>query len=206
MLLGHAAEPSAFSAEQPGAPAPPTGTRRQDKVLTMKTASMKALDGPPDKPALTLAKAFDSYEATMRLAAMTGMDKELAGFADTAPRQTAGAGSPGFSSAPARDNARSERSARGTRVHRSGYTWLWIVSVVALVAALRCCISISADLPCFVTWFVSGCGHESPTCSPPLDPPHRDHASPRSAWALARGISACVNYSLAASRNRSWPR
>ena len=135
MLLGHAAEPSAFSAEQPGAPAAPTGTRRQDKVLTMKSASMKAADGPPDKPALTLAKAFDSYEATMRLAAMTGMDKELAGFADTAPRQIAGAGSAGFSSAPARDNARSERSARGTRVHRSGYTWLWIVSVVALVAA-----------------------------------------------------------------------
>jgi hypothetical protein len=96
---------------------------------------MKAADAPPDKPALTLAKAFDSYEATMRLAAMTGMDKELAVFADTAPRQTAGAGSAGSSSAPPRDNARGERSTRGTRVHRSGYTWLWIVSVVALVAA-----------------------------------------------------------------------
>ncbi len=89
MLQGRAAEPSAFSAEQPGDPPAPTATRRQDKVLTMKSASMKVVNGVPDKPALTLAKAFDSYEATMRLAAMTGMDKELAGFADTAPAQSA---------------------------------------------------------------------------------------------------------------------
>jgi serine/threonine protein kinase len=135
MLQGRAAEPSVFATEQPGAPAAPTATRRQDKVLTMKSASMKAASGAPDKPALTLAKAFDSYEATMRLAAMTGMDKELAGFADTAPSQIAGAGNAGSLTTAARYNARSERSTRGTRGRRSGYTWLWIVSVVALGAA-----------------------------------------------------------------------
>ena len=132
MLQGRATEPSAFSAEQPGAPPAPTATRRQDKVLTMKSASMKVVSGAPDKPALTLAKAFDSYEATMRLAAMTGMDKELAGFADTAPTQSAGVGDAARATGAAPHNSRSERSTRG---RRNRYTWLWIVSVVALAAA-----------------------------------------------------------------------
>jgi serine/threonine-protein kinase len=135
MLQGRAAEPSVFLEDERGAPAAPTATRRQDKVLTMKSASMKVANGAPDKPALTLAKAFDSYEATMRLAAMTGMDKELAGFADIAPGQSAGPRSDAAAIPPARYNPRSQRSARGTRGHRSGYTWLWIVSIVAIVAA-----------------------------------------------------------------------
>ena len=133
MLQGRAAKPSGLSAEQPGAPPAPTATRRQDKVLTMKSASMKALNGAPAKPALTLAKAFDSYEATMRLAAMTGMDKELAGFADTAPHQNAGNAAP--VTVAARNRNGSERSAPGTRSRRGRNTLLWIVSVVAVVAA-----------------------------------------------------------------------
>ena len=135
MLEGRAAGPSIFSAEEAGAPAAPTATRRQDKVLTMKSASMKVMNGAPDKPALTLAKAFDSYEATMRLAAMTGMDKELAEFADTAPGPSAGA-SPHRSASPAaRNNAKSPQSARRTHGRRGGYAWLWIVSIVAMLAA-----------------------------------------------------------------------
>jgi serine/threonine protein kinase len=135
MLQGRTTEPSVFSAAQTGAPPAPTATRRHDKVLTMKSASMKAVNGVPDKPALTLAKAFDSYEATMRLAAMTGMDKELAGFADTAPSQSPGAGNRGPATGATRHNSRGERSARATHGRRNGYTWLWIVSVVALAAA-----------------------------------------------------------------------
>jgi serine/threonine-protein kinase len=135
MLQGRTTEPSVFSAAQTSAPPAPTATRRHDKVLTMKSASMKAVNGVPDKPALTLAKAFDSYEATMRLAAMTGMDKELAGFADTAPSQSPGAGNRGPATGATRHNSRGERSARATHGRRNGYTWLWIVSVVALAAA-----------------------------------------------------------------------
>ena len=135
MLQGRAGEPAMLPAEEPGAPPAPTATRRQDKVLTMKSASMKVANGAPDKPALTLAKAFDSYEATMRLAAMTGMDKELAGFADTAPGPSAGASNDAPTTA-ARYNSRSDKSARRTRGQRGGYTWLWIVSVVAVLAAV----------------------------------------------------------------------
>ena len=79
----------------------------------MKSASMKVVNGAPDKPALTLAKAFDSYEATMRLAAMTGMDKELAGFADTAPHQNGSNAATRRSAA--RYSSRSDKSARRTR-------------------------------------------------------------------------------------------
>jgi eukaryotic-like serine/threonine-protein kinase len=83
MLQGRAATAAKIPAEQLGEPAAPTATRRQDKVLAIKTATnVKTADAATDKPALTLAKGFDSYEATMRLAAMTGMDKELSGFGE----------------------------------------------------------------------------------------------------------------------------
>ena len=135
MLQGRAARPSVSSEDEPGAPAAPTATRRQDKVLTIKSTSMKALSGAPDKPALTLAKAFDSYEATMRLAAITGMDKELAEFADTAPGHSARSSLGGSAGPTVRQNPRSQQPARRTRGHRGGYAWLWIVSIVAVLAA-----------------------------------------------------------------------
>jgi len=135
MLQGRAAEPSVFSEDQAGAPAAPSATRRQDKVLTMKSTSMKVGSGAPDKPALTLAKAFDSYEATMRLAAITGMDKELAEFADTAPGHNARVGLGGSAGPAARQNSRSQQPTRRTQGHRGGYAWLWIVSIVAVLAA-----------------------------------------------------------------------
>jgi hypothetical protein len=120
------------SAERPGPPLSSTATRRQDKVLAIKSASVKAADGASEKPALTLAKAFDSHEATMRLAAMTGMEKELAGFADSARGQSAGS-----NEGPAtRKNPRSKKSAGSAPAARGGgYMWLWIVSIVAILAA-----------------------------------------------------------------------
>jgi hypothetical protein len=101
----------------------------------MKSTSMKVVSGAPDKPALTLAKAFDSYEATMRLAAITGMDKELAEFADTAPGQSARVGLGGSAGPAARQNSRNQQLPRRTQGHRGGYAWLWIVSIVAVLAA-----------------------------------------------------------------------
>jgi len=71
----------------------------------------------------------------VRLAAITGMDKELAEFADTAPSHSA-RGSVGSSVGPAaRQNSRSQQLARRTQGHRSGYAWLWIVSLIAVLAA-----------------------------------------------------------------------
>ncbi len=136
MLQGRAGAPSKFSTEEPGPPPAPADSRRQDKVLTIKSASTKGADGAPDKPALTLAKAFDSHQATMRLAAMTGMDKELARFADTAPGRSAVGRNQGAAGTATRRDPKSERSARGARASRGGgYMWLWIVSIVAILAA-----------------------------------------------------------------------
>ena len=136
MLHGRAAEPSMFSSDAPGAPPAPMTTRRQDKALTLKSARMKVVSGAPDKPALTLAKAFDSYEATMRLAAITGMDKELAEFADTAPRPSGRAGNNGLPMSANPRDAKDEGSTRRAQGRRGGYAWLWVISMVALLAAV----------------------------------------------------------------------
>jgi len=137
MLQGRAVAPSKFSTEEPGPPPAPASSRRQDKVLTIKSASTKGPDGAHHKPALTLAKAFDSHEATMRLAAMTGMDKELARFADAAPGRSAVGHGDRAAPGTARATARSGKSPRGARAgHGGGYMWLWIVSIVAILAAV----------------------------------------------------------------------
>ena len=88
---------------------------------------------PASKPALTLAKGFDSYEATMRLAAMTGMDKELTGFDSDADTE----GDVASSHAHRFDRLSGPPIPRAARRKGSGgsYAWLWIVSiVVALIA------------------------------------------------------------------------
>jgi serine/threonine-protein kinase len=134
MLQGRAATAAMVAAEQQGEPAAPTATRRQDKVLAIKAASkVKVGDTSTDKPALTLAKGFDSYEATMRLAAMTGMDKELSGFGEAD-------GSAAESSAPndaARQKTRSANPAsNGAAAEPGSYTWLWIASAVLVLIAV----------------------------------------------------------------------
>jgi serine/threonine protein kinase len=136
MLQGRAAGPAKFSTEKPGPPPAPTATRRQDKVLTVKSPSAKVVDSVAEKPGLMLAKAFDSYEATMRLAAMTGMDKELASFAETAPGQSS-TGSNGGATTATWQKPTDANSKRGARAgHGSNYALLWIVSIAALLAAV----------------------------------------------------------------------
>jgi serine/threonine-protein kinase len=136
MLQGRAAVPAKFSTEKPGPPPAPTATRRQDKVLTVKAPSAKVVDSVAEKPGLMLAKAFDSYEATMRLAAMTGMDKELASFAETAPGHSS-AGSNGGATTATWQKPTDANSKRGARAgHGSNYALLWIVSIAALLAAV----------------------------------------------------------------------
>jgi len=107
-------------------------TRHQDPVVAIKPANLKAVD-EPEKPALTLSPAFDSYEATMRLAAMTGMDRELRAFTDTRPGQLVGADTATVrkptTDGPARSGAPASASGRGV------HTYLWIASAAAAVAA-----------------------------------------------------------------------
>ena len=73
----------------------------------------------------------------MRLAAMTGMDKELARFADTESGRSAVGRNGGAALATTRATPRSGKSPRGARAgHDGGYMWLWIVSLVAVLAAV----------------------------------------------------------------------
>jgi eukaryotic-like serine/threonine-protein kinase len=74
-------------------------TRQEDKearILDMaddRASALSVADSPPTgmpatpseatSPALGLSKAFDSFDATMRLAALTGMEKELDKFSET---------------------------------------------------------------------------------------------------------------------------
>jgi len=134
MLQGRATTAAGLPAEQQGEPAAPTATRRQDKVLAIRTATnVKVVDAPTDKPALTLAKGFDSYEATMRLAAMTGMDKELSTFGEAD-------GSAAESSAASDAGRQKTRSANpagsGAAAEPGSYTWLWIASAVLVLIAV----------------------------------------------------------------------
>jgi len=134
MLQGRSAGAAALSATDPGTPPPPSATRRQDKVLTLKSTSAKPEDSVTQKPGLMLAKTFDSYEATMRLAQMTGMEKELAAFADTVPTRAApaadGSATPTLREPADADYARPPRADR-TRSH----TFLWMVTIAALLTA-----------------------------------------------------------------------
>jgi len=133
MLQGRATTAAKVPAEQQGEPAAPTATRRQDKVLAIKQATnVKGVDAPADKPALTLAKSFDSYEATMRLAAMTGMDKELRGFGEA--DRSAAESSAANDAAPQRP--RSANPARSGEGEPGSYTWLWIASAVLVLIAV----------------------------------------------------------------------
>ncbi len=72
-------------------------TRQQDRAArilgatgTQHEEEVQSGEEPPDaagpettQPALGLSKAFDSFDATMRLAALTGMEKELDEFSET---------------------------------------------------------------------------------------------------------------------------
>ena len=134
MLMGRSSGPARAAGDAPGEPPAPTATRRQDKVLSLKAAGVKVAEGTQDKPALTLAKSFDSYEATMRLAAMTGMEKELVGFGDT-PN---GIGDDNAEAGDAvRPKPRSASAARNDQADAgASYTWLWIASAVIVLVAV----------------------------------------------------------------------
>ena len=100
-LAGESGSPKVFagSADAPFVePASPL-TRQEDKEARILEMSDIGIDAAADTkpvhsnispaagesshPALGLSKAFDSFDATMRLAALTGMEKELDKFSET---------------------------------------------------------------------------------------------------------------------------
>jgi serine/threonine-protein kinase len=93
-MLGEASHPSLIA----GRPVEPTPflqpamplTRQEDKraaatgIVEEEMIGTAAADtNEVSSPALGLSKAFDSFDATMRLAALTGMEKELDQFSET---------------------------------------------------------------------------------------------------------------------------
>ena len=131
MLLGRTGRPPRSSGDTAAEPAASNATRGQDQAIAIKPADLKAVD-EPEKPVMTLSSAFDSYEATMRLAAMTGMDKELRAFTETR------AGKAGTADTAALRNAGEDASGRGAGAKTGGrgiHTYLWIASAVASIAA-----------------------------------------------------------------------
>jgi serine/threonine-protein kinase len=117
-------------------PPAPSATRRQDKVLAIRSAGDKAAQNEPEKPGRALSKAFDSYEATMRLAAMTGVEKEIVEVTRT---QTGAALSPEAKDVVdvARAQPREANAARAPKKARGrSYLWIYIVSAAALITAV----------------------------------------------------------------------
>ncbi len=117
-----------------GPPATPSSTRREDKVLAIRASGAKPAQVEPEKPGLAVSKAFDSYEATMRLAAMTGVEKELGEPPRPQPAapaaETKAVGSPAVPRAPERNAARGAKRGRA----RSQF-WIWTVSIIAIITA-----------------------------------------------------------------------
>jgi hypothetical protein len=82
---------------------------------------------------LALSKAFDSYEATMRLAAITGVEKEIGEVPRTspAPAQSADKSADSTWQQPAL-----ERGARDGKAGRKSNVWIYVISAVAIAGAV----------------------------------------------------------------------
>ncbi len=119
---------------------------------------------PEEARGLSLAKSFDSYEATMRLAALTGVEQEMDVFSNTqamrrpelqpppaaapaarAQPDPASATAPRSTDAPVVATARRRTKAPAaagtprpteTRTATPTYVYLWVLSGIALAAAL----------------------------------------------------------------------
>ena len=113
-------------------PLAPSATRREDKVLAIRTSGAKPAQVEPEKPGLAVSKAFDSYEATMRLAAMTGVEKELGEPPRPQPAAPAvkAAGNPAVQKVP-EPNVTSSSKRRGGK----SQFWMWAVSILAITTA-----------------------------------------------------------------------
>lgn len=152
-LLGkHALEPQPFMGVSPPLTrqedrrAAATGIRNEESAPVEDDADTSD-SGDSSAPALGLSKAFDSFDATMRLAALTGMETELDQFSETQKiarlkalsQAKRGGASSTFSgsatwqneSAAARMGGRGAESSSGLSLR-----YVWIGSAVLAAAAL----------------------------------------------------------------------
>jgi serine/threonine-protein kinase len=136
-LLGKASGTVHVAAEARGQPLAPSGTRRSDRIAAVKSAPSD--NAPEQTTGLALSKAFDSHEATLKLASLTGVDRELAPAAQPPKAARANPVAPPanvFATNTWKDPKRQAES-RSQRTHASpSYTYLWIVGTLAIAIAL----------------------------------------------------------------------
>jgi serine/threonine-protein kinase len=139
-LMGKSSGPQAVSGVS-------TSTRRADRLIAVKPRQAATED---EAKGLTLAKSFDSYEATMRLATLTGMDKDLETFSATQKmKRMQATTAPIAASSPAEVLQPAATSPAGTlrqpvkgavfsstKSRLPAYAYLWIVSAVSVVVAV----------------------------------------------------------------------
>jgi serine/threonine-protein kinase len=140
MVQGKSTGPGGIHAAH-GAAIPPTYSRAQDRLQAVKSTP-PAQSAPPSERALSLSKSFDSYEATMRLAAMTGVDQELERFSQTQRMRAAAAPAVKPADATQTDTWRELGPANTpvqtgrARGHGVVYVWIAGAALVAAAAAL----------------------------------------------------------------------
>jgi serine/threonine-protein kinase len=114
--------------DQP-APQAPGAAHRQDKIYAIRAAGGKMAAPETGKPGHALSKAFDSYEATLRLAAMTDAQNEVAQMAR--PQ----AGEANDAAPAARPAAQQPAPARKARNSHKQNQLIWALAIAATVVA-----------------------------------------------------------------------
>jgi serine/threonine-protein kinase len=135
MLLGKQSGPGGLQETTKGAPLAPAATRKHDQLPMLKRP---AAGGDEGGKGLALAKSFDSYEATLRLATLTGVDQEIDGATKTQKmrrlqEEVAGAGPD--TATDSRKESRAKPATRPPSAAKRSYALVWIFSAAALTAA-----------------------------------------------------------------------
>jgi serine/threonine-protein kinase len=136
MVQGKSSGPTGIHAGL-GTPIPPTYSRGQDRLQAVKQAAGPQ-GAPPSERALSLSKSFDSYEATMRLAAMTGVDKELERFSETQRMRAAAPAAPPAGASETdtwREPGPADKAAQPEKGRSRGVLLVWIAGATLVAAA-----------------------------------------------------------------------
>ncbi len=125
-----------------GPPSAPNATRHSDDDHVGIATTRKMAGRAPaeeETKGLALSTAFDSHQATLRLAAMTRAEAESRAFATTEILPPPGAAVTSAVPTTAVETPRQPARARARRepdhVRQTSYTYLWIVSGVAIAIA-----------------------------------------------------------------------
>ena len=141
-LLGKLSGPARVATSLRGQPQAAPATRSSDKVTAVKAPTA---DAAPEQEAkgLALSKAFDSYEATMKLAALTSAEKDVQALAEVQTPQGTAATAAVASTAPPAKSALQEVKAPVPAARRApqrastrSHTYLWVIGAVAIAIAL----------------------------------------------------------------------